>query len=268
MSRRNWFDSVAGGGGSIDYSSASLVLSVQKLVPSYSGDCWLVRRVSDSATQAIGFDGSGLVDESALSSFLGAGQGRLITYHDQKGLNDCTAPTTGLEPLIWDNGFYLRDGKPSIFFEASVRKLVFSSEFEINTANGSFAIMYVDESINEKALLGHTTLNRQFRRQGSNLTFIGSPDDLTAELIANRNHLVCGWEIYRSSSEHRVFDYLADGSLTAYTNTISYKFNQLGVVLTNSIALSGYFTEFIFFDDVTVPDIPVIKSDRINYFGL
>lgn len=52
---------------------------------SYAGNAFQVRRSSDNATQDIGFDGNGNVDEAALTSFIGGNSGYVTTWYDQSG---------------------------------------------------------------------------------------------------------------------------------------------------------------------------------------
>lgn len=67
--------SIGGGGSSytppLDSVTAAVAYSVRKLNSTYTGDCMLVRRVSDGATQDIGFDSDGLIDVAALTAFSG-----------------------------------------------------------------------------------------------------------------------------------------------------------------------------------------------------
>jgi hypothetical protein len=53
----------------LDSITSAVSYSVRKLSSTYTGDCMLVRRVSDGATQDIGFDSDGLIDVAALTSF-------------------------------------------------------------------------------------------------------------------------------------------------------------------------------------------------------
>jgi hypothetical protein len=68
-----------------DYSGAGAAYGVRKLRNAYSGSCIRVLRSSDNAEQDIGFDGSGNLDASALSSFIGANTGYVAKWYDQSG---------------------------------------------------------------------------------------------------------------------------------------------------------------------------------------
>lgn len=58
--------------------------STRQLLSSYTGNVIRVQRSSDSAQQDIGTIG-GELDESALTSFVGANDGYIVTYYDQSG---------------------------------------------------------------------------------------------------------------------------------------------------------------------------------------
>jgi hypothetical protein len=70
--------------------------SFRLVQPTYTGFCCEVTRDSDSATQDIGFDGSGELDTSALSTFVGANNGYVTKWYNQ-GFSgqDLTATSTG-----------------------------------------------------------------------------------------------------------------------------------------------------------------------------
>jgi hypothetical protein len=70
---------------------------LRRLSSSYTGDAILVRRSSDNTTQNIGFTASGLLNESALLSFVGSGSGFVQTWYDQSG-NGYNATTSAGTP--------------------------------------------------------------------------------------------------------------------------------------------------------------------------
>ena len=77
----------------LDLYPADIAYSVRKLSSSYSGFCMEVQRVSDSATQDIGFDSDGLIDVDELAAFDDGTGLRLRTWYDQTG-NGRHAQTT------------------------------------------------------------------------------------------------------------------------------------------------------------------------------
>lgn len=89
--------------GSVVAPLPDVALAFWKLFPnSYSGPCLNIQRMSDNATQDIGFDANGVVDTAAIAAFCGASDGRLVSWYNQMdgsvGLN---APSAGTRPRIY-----------------------------------------------------------------------------------------------------------------------------------------------------------------------
>ena len=94
----------------------------RKLKSSYSGSCLKVRRSSDSTTQDIGFDSSGLMDTAALLSFCGAGDGFIDTLYDQSGnARNLTQSTAESQPKIVSSGVVNTgiNSKPTALFDGT-----------------------------------------------------------------------------------------------------------------------------------------------------
>lgn len=69
----------------LDTYTARAAYSVRKLRTAYTGDCLVVKRLSDNATQSIGFDANGNLDQSAMTSFCGTYSGDINVWYDQSG---------------------------------------------------------------------------------------------------------------------------------------------------------------------------------------
>jgi hypothetical protein len=106
------------------YTGATAAYSLRKIKADYSGHCIEVRRSSDNTTQNIGFSGVDL-DESALTTFVGAGDGFVKTWYDQSGNdNHAIQNTTANQPLIVSSGTVRKvNSKPSVYFGADDRLL-------------------------------------------------------------------------------------------------------------------------------------------------
>ena len=83
-------------------------------------DCMVIRRASDSTTTTIGFDGSGNIDESAITTFCTGTTCTVVTWKDQSGNgNDATA-ASGQEPTIYTGGALVKEnGKVAVQFDGS-----------------------------------------------------------------------------------------------------------------------------------------------------
>ena len=92
-----------------------IAYSVRKLRTAYSGNCMRVRNGS-SVELDIGFDSSGNLDESALLTHCGSGDGFIVKWYDQSGNGgDLEQSTTANQPQIVSSGAVLKDnGKPVI----------------------------------------------------------------------------------------------------------------------------------------------------------
>lgn len=98
------------------YTGAAAAYSLRKLRTAYTGYCIEVRRSSDDTTLNIGFTAAGVLDESALTTFCGAGDGFVRTWYDQStnGRN-ATQATASSQPQIVDDGTVLSlNSKPAL----------------------------------------------------------------------------------------------------------------------------------------------------------
>ena len=121
----------SGGGGSTPsylldtYGGAAAAYSLRKLSSTYSGNAIRVRRSSDNTETNIGFDGSGNLDEAALTAFVGAGNGFVTTWYDQSGNGyNLIQSAAGNQPKIVSSGTVLKDNsKPALSFNGTSQYL-------------------------------------------------------------------------------------------------------------------------------------------------
>jgi len=114
----------------VSYSAA------RRLSSTYNGALIRVRRSSDNAEQNIGYTMGNLLDEAALTSFVGAGNGFVTTWYDQSGNNkDASQSTASQQPRIVLSGTIEKLlNKPSLrFFSSS------NTTFQLNFSTGSFS---------------------------------------------------------------------------------------------------------------------------------
>lgn len=97
-----------------------IVYAFRIINSNYSGKCIKVRRSSDDTTQDIGFS-SGILDESALTTFVGANDGFVHTWYDQSGMGfDATQTTNANQPKIVSSGTVIKENlKPTLDFGTS-----------------------------------------------------------------------------------------------------------------------------------------------------
>jgi hypothetical protein len=103
------------------YSGAAAAYSLRKLNSSYSGSAIRVRRSSDNTESDIGFTSSGDLNESALLSFVGSGNGFVHTWYDQSGNGFHVSQTTNAnQPRIVNAGVVEKvDSNASIFYDGT-----------------------------------------------------------------------------------------------------------------------------------------------------
>jgi hypothetical protein len=79
--------------------------STRKLLSAYAGSALRVRRTSDNTEQDIGFDGNGNLDQTALTTFVGANSGYVTIWYDQSGsARNISQATTTLQLRIVNAG--------------------------------------------------------------------------------------------------------------------------------------------------------------------
>jgi PKD repeat protein len=123
------------------------LFSLRKLSPNttYSGAAIRVRRSSDNTEQDIGFVSSSAnagLDTTALLSFVGAGNGFVVTWYNQNGSgNHATQSTAANQPQIVTSGVVeLSSSLPTIKLDGSNDFLLFSSVFTSTINLTTFAI--------------------------------------------------------------------------------------------------------------------------------
>jgi hypothetical protein len=101
------------------YTDAAAAYSVRKLRAAYTGSAIRVRRSSDNTEQDIGFDGNGNLDESALTTFVGANNGFVTTWYDQSGNSrNATQSTAVNQPQIVSSGVIVKqNNKPAMNYD-------------------------------------------------------------------------------------------------------------------------------------------------------
>jgi len=129
------------------YGLPTAAFSLRKLSPNttYSGAAIRVRRSSDNTEQDIGFVSSvanaGL-DTTALLSFVGSGNGFVVTWYNQNGSgNHATQSTAANQPQIVTSGVVeLSSSLPTMKYDGSNDFLLFSSVFTSTINLTTFAI--------------------------------------------------------------------------------------------------------------------------------
>jgi hypothetical protein len=107
----------------LDAYPATAAYSVRKLSSSYSGSAIEAYRVSDGATQDIGFDSNGLVSTSEITTFASGSIVRVQTWYDQSGNSlDASESTPSQMPIIYDGSSIIQlNGTTAVEFSQSAQ---------------------------------------------------------------------------------------------------------------------------------------------------
>jgi len=85
----------------------TVAYSLRKLNNNYYGPALKVRRSLDNTESDINFDNNGNLDITALTNFVGWGDGYVVIWYDQTGANNNFEQTNPIfQPLIVQNGVY------------------------------------------------------------------------------------------------------------------------------------------------------------------
>ena len=162
-------------------ADVKIAYSVRKLRTAYTGDCMRVRNGS-SVELDIGFDSSGNLDESALLTHCGSGDGFVTIWYDQTGNNGyLQQPTDTLQSKIVSSGSVLKaNGNPIIIGQNAV----YATKMDLVTpkstylpSTGQYFFFSVCKANTPRCILynENTSTNWQFAAQeGSTSTVIAA----------------------------------------------------------------------------------------------
>jgi len=118
------------------YTGAAAAYSAaRRLRTAYTGSLIRVRRSSDNTEQDIGYNGSNVLDETALTTFVGAGNGFVTTWYDQSGnAKNAIQTTAANQPQIVSSGSVItQNSKPALLTDGTNDSLRNS----LSVANGT-----------------------------------------------------------------------------------------------------------------------------------
>lgn len=206
-----------------DYSGAAAAYSLRQLSSTYSGDAIVVRRASDSATQAIGFVNNEL-DTATLESFCSGTDGFVTTWYDQSGSgNDATQATASAQPQIVSSGSTITDGsKPIIDFDGSNDYLFNAGSISYNGGVSWYSVQRLDSVSNNERIWSDDIIGVQ----GYNQFFSASPhkinDNGTGIVSVTFNSLTASTRQLNSfnfDDSSGAYNYAIDGSNTSATQS-------------------------------------------------
>jgi len=244
------------------YPSAAAAYSLRKLRTDYTGSAIRVRRSSDNAEQDIGFDATGNLDTSSLTTFCGVGNGFVTTWYDQSGnANNATQTTAANQPQIVSSGsILLINTKPSLNFDGS---------------NDNFIIPYIGTTSNMSFLKlekWNTTASGQlstaFSNGGPYVQWINQPNSFANYLVgftqttATTNQIL--YSFYERSGFYENNSLIVSKVATAQSIT---EFT-IGSFLNNSLYANVNVQEFIFYPSNNLSNRTAINTNINTYYGI
>lgn len=144
----------AAGGGYIveDFGSVAMAYSVRKVSSAYTGPCIRIVTENDGLEHDIGFDGNGLLDESAMGTAWVAagstGEMTLKTWYDQSGnARHLTTGAADSRPKVYTaNSYWYLNSLPA--FKATGNTQIMSTAITGITTASDFSVFADDSSNN------------------------------------------------------------------------------------------------------------------------
>jgi len=172
-------------GADVAYSAA------RRLATAYTGALIRVRRSSDNTEQDIGYDSNNVLDESALTSFVGANNGFVTTWYDQSGNGRNAINTTAInQPRIVNAGVVEKQNSQPILYFDSTDFLVLAVNLDYSGVDSSFFMTYKKTTTANNAVFLGAGGNYMWLNYGSN-QYYGNTSVSDADFnIANEFMLV------------------------------------------------------------------------------
>jgi hypothetical protein len=245
-----------------------LAFSVRKVNDSYSGSCMRVRRSTDNAEQDIGFI-SGDLDTTAISTFCGANIGYIVKWYDQSGnSNDKINTTAANQPVIYNNGFTLRNGKPYISASSTQYLYLASSYSQLYDEDYTLFMTYEKSATGNQAILLDVNNKYSWLDYGTNQYIINvDPVTISSQYLANTLYLNntvsdadAGTEIFRNGTSIG----------TRGANTVdAANFGGLRYLPSNLFRTATIlFSEFIWYKEDKSASASTMRDNINNYYNI
>lgn len=258
------------------FPNAAAAYSLRKLRTAYTGNAIRVRRSSDNTEQNIGFDISGNLDTSSLTSFCGSGNGFVTTWYDQSGnAINATQTTAANQPQIVSSGSVItQNDKEVLSFNGSSYYLNFNGSFFINT---KYSIYYVGSRNSNKvhnyiiAGSGNTTNSNLFLGYRFDNTYrlsqFGVDVDYSVSNFTTATLSI--WNAYNINSGKSI---VLNNSVVATSsntdNLVSYNNSAIGYIQLLNEYYNGRLSELILYNSDQSSNTTGINTNINTYYGI
>lgn len=259
------------------YPSAAVAYSLRKLRNAYTGNAIRVRRSSDNTEQDIGFDSNGNLNESALTTFVGSGNGFVVTWYDQStNVNNAIMSTQANQPQIVSSGVILKrtgigSARPIIRFDGVNDYMQFTS---IN-GNGPFTSFHptIKDALIDKGawFASFNSAKTPYSPiiYGTSGVFIGSNTKSDFITFNTTNYILLGGIAYGNSTTGKI--YVNNILQTGYTNNPDLgtgSFNSINARVTQNEYSKCDVPEMILYLSDQISNISNINTNINTYYGI
>lgn len=251
------------------YTNAAAAYSVRLLRSAYTGSAIRVRRSSDNTEQDIGFTSLGNLDESALTTFVGAGNGFVTTWYDQSGnAANATQSTAINQPQIVGSGTVFKQNNKIVLKTDGNSFLINNSLPDRGATSSTFVNLLLTSTRGNVAMMSAANASQEqfFPSRATNGINRYYDVDFTASALPNGFNLI---SIIQNSGTMNAFENSAQvaTNLSADTGTATglYLFRRSSG---NGLPNGSGFSEVIIYGSNQSSSRTGIESNINTYYGI
>jgi len=266
----------SGGGSSYlldTYGSSVVAYSLRKVESTYSGNIIRVRRSSDDTEQDIGLSGD-LLDTSALTTFVGANDGFVVSWYDQSGNGrTITQSTATNQPKIVSSGTVIvgANGLPAI--ETDGGDFLNNSGFTVPGVNMSIFCVWKANANGTNQAIFDASASAAFRQYFVSRTttlerYYSASGNFTATALGSNQFLI---SITQDSTPTAL---IQENNSTLFNDSTGIRpDNSNGWILFkrgagNYLGNGSKIQEFIQFNSDLTSQIDDVNTDINNYYSI
>jgi PKD repeat protein len=248
------------------YPSATVAYGMRRLRSAYTGSCIRVRRSSDNTELNIGFDSNNNLDQTSLTSFVGAGNGFVTKWYDQStNGNDLIQTTAGTQPqIVFSGTVYTINGKPSLkYSSASQSSLLLTNTIASTSGWNCFVAMGRASTADIMASITNTSTVFPYASLMNNDNKIYITDTLS---LGSFNFALTGLKLI-TTYYGAAIAYVNSALQTVSTSSSASGGVFQGVGRRSSTNSNGYISELIFYP-TNQASRAAIETNMINYYSI